>query len=265
MRLSRTTTVALTVLLSGGSLFAASGHSDNKEGHAKRTEVKRGTISKGSDRGDGQGLRAVQPPRERTAKERSTTGHTPATTRHTVKSEIQRRQVPSDKGLTQVKRPHDWTPPRTRTLPYHRRPGYITRTIPKVAMTISLGGLLYYYSDGIYYRHHSSGFIVVVPPIGLIVPVLPLGYTVFLIHGSTYYYYDNVYYVWDTDHQAYRVVQVPDAYAAYRPGDIFETLPDGAYTVTINGVQYYRFGGVYFLPSVQNEKLVYIVVTPRGQ
>lgn len=262
MHNSKITTIALAVLLSGGSLYAASVHSEKDEGAGKRTEKKSGTI--GSDRGDGQGLHAVKPPRKRATEAHRETGRTPATTRHTVKNEIQRRQEPVNKGLKQVKRPHYRVPPGTRQLPYHHRPGYITRTIPKVAMTLSLGGLLYYFTDGIYYRRHSSGFIVVMPPVGLIVPVLPLGYTVFQLHGSTYYYYDNVYYVRDTAHQAYRVAQAPDGYAAYKPGDIVETLPDGAYTVTIDGVQYYRFGGVYFLPSVQNEKVVFIVVTPEG-
>jgi hypothetical protein len=266
MRLSRTTSAVLAVLLCGGTLYAASGQSDRKEAHGQRSQVKSSAVVKESLRRDGQGMHAVKPSQKRTPEVRSGTGYTPGTTRYSVKNEakIGHWQEPASKGLTSVNRPHYWVPHTTGPLPYHHRPGYITRAIPTVAMTLSLGGLLYYYTDGIYYRRHSSGFIVVVPPIGLIVPVLPLGYTVFQIHGSTYYYYDNVYYVWDTDRRAYRVAQVPDAYAAYEPGDIIETLPDGAYTVTINGVQYYRFNGVYFLPSVQNEKVVFIVVTPKG-
>ena len=131
-----------------------------------------------------------------------------------------------------------------------------------MAISISLGGLLFYYSDGIYYRHHSNGFIVILPPIGLLIPVLPIGYLSFHAYGGTYYYYADVYYIWDIHHRAYRVVEVPETGEPYQPGTIVDTLPDGAYTVTIDGVQYYRYGEVYFLQSIQGERIVYIVVIP---
>jgi hypothetical protein len=153
-------------------------------------------------------------------------------------------------------------PPRARPLPHHHRPGYVIRRLPSVALSLTLGGLLFYYADGIYYRHHATGYVVAVPPVGLIVPRLPLGYVVYRRHGVTYYYYADVYYIWDAPHRGYRVVEAPDLYAEYKPGDVVDVLPDGAYSVTIDGVQYYRYRGVYFLQTIQRDRIVYIVVTP---
>ena len=258
MRPNKMTTVALAAILCGGIVTAESGHEGKKESFGKHTEVKRS----GRDN-DTRQLRS-KTPKERAPEVRNKVNRAPETAHRTVKQEakIQRRQIPVQKEIKRVKHPRYWVPPGTKPLPYHHRPGHVIRTIPKVAMTLTLGSLLFYYSDGIYYRHHDRGYVVIVPPTGLIVPVLPLGYTVFQLRGRTYYYYANVYYVWDIDHRAYRVVEVPEAYETYRPGDIVDTLPDGAYTVTIDGVQYYRYDGVYFMQAVQGERVVFIVVTP---
>ena len=157
---------------------------------------------------------------------------------------------------------HYYRPPSARPLPYYHRPGYVIHTLPRVAVTLSIGGLLFYYADGIYYKHASSGFIVSVPPIGLIVTTLPVGYTVFVMSGRTYYYYADVYYVWDSYRAGYRVVEAPVDDSAYQPGDIVESLPDGASAVTINGMQYYRYDNLYFMQTIQGNRIVYIVVNP---
>ena len=157
---------------------------------------------------------------------------------------------------------HYYRPPGARPLPYYHRPGYVVHTLPRLAITLTVGGLLFYYADGIYYRHATSGFIVAVPPAGLIVTTLPVGYTVFVLGGMTYYYYADVYYVWDSYRGGYRVVEAPLDTAGYRPGDVVEILPDGAISVTINGRQYYRYNNVYFMQAIQNNGIVYIVVNP---
>ncbi|WP_345975941.1 DUF6515 family protein [Sulfurimonas sp. HSL3-7] len=264
MRYNKMATVALSVILSGGMLSAESGHTGGKESYGKHTEVKRSAGLKRTDRDKDAHQRLSKTPKERTPEVRYKINRPPETVHRIVKqeAEVKRKRPPVQKELKRIERPHHWIPPKTKPLPPHRRPGYVIRTIPKVAMTLTLGGLLFYYSDGIYYRHHDSGFVVIVPPIGLIVPVLPPGYTVFSLHGSTYYYYADVYYVWDIHHRAYRVVEAPEAYERYQPGDIVDTLPDGTYTVTIDGVQYYRYNGIYFMQAIQGERIVYIVVTP---
>ena len=159
-------------------------------------------------------------------------------------------------------RPYSWT-----HLPVHRRPGYILHTVPSLALTLTVGGLVYFYHDHLFYRHYPRGYVVVVPPIGALVPTLPVGYVVVYRFGRYYYVYENTYYVWDDGYDAYRIVEAPEAVAEedfdapdYEAGEIVRALPDGAEAVTVGGVQYYRWRDVHFLPSAQNGKVVYIVV-----
>jgi len=175
---------------------------------------------------------------------------------------VVKHKVPSGTATRDQYHRHYYRPPGVKPVPYYYRPGYVTRTIPRVAVTISLGGLLFYYADGIYYRHATSGFVVALPPVGLVITTLPVGYTVFLYSGITYYYYADVYYVWDGYRGGYRVVEAPIDTGAYRPGDVVDSLPDGAYSVTINGRQYYRYNDLYFMQAIQDNRIIYIVVNP---
>jgi hypothetical protein len=258
------TAVALGVMLSAGALSAAPDHAGKKEGFEKRSEVKRSSGAERSRQSEKSTRRIAEPVQKRLPPERYKSGKT--TRKPTPAVKESRKLRPAETPVTRTVKPlrpsRYWVPPKQKPLPYYYRPGYTIGTIPKVAVTVTLGSLVFYYADGIYYRRHHSGFMVIVPPIGLIVPILPVGYTVFYLHGVTYYYYAGVYYVWDLHHQAYRVVDVPAVSDEYRPGDIVDILPDGAYTVTIDGVQYYRYGGVYFMQAIQGERIVYIVVTP---
>ncbi|MHC3994770.1 DUF6515 family protein [Thiomicrolovo sp. ZZH C-3] len=157
-----------------------------------------------------------------------------------------------------------YRPPGARPLTYYQRPGYVVRSLPRVAISLTLGALSFYYADGVYYRRHDHGFVVAVPPVGLVVRSLPVGYTVFVHSGRTYYYYADVYYTWDSYRNAYRVVKPPVAYydVEFAPGQVLDALPDGAYSVTINGAQYYRYADTYFMQAIQGDRIVYIVVTP---
>lgn len=155
-------------------------------------------------------------------------------------------------------------------LPYYRRPGYVITRLPSLSLTIAVGGLVYFYHDHLFYRHYPHGYVVVAPPIGALVPTLPMGYVVIHRYGRYYYVYENSYYIWDDDVVAYRVVEPPyeevivvedeSGDPDYVAGDIVTKLPDGAEAVTVEGKQYYRYKEFYFLPSVQNGEIVYIVV-----
>jgi len=258
------TAVALGVMIAAGGLSAAPDHAGKQEGYEKRTEGKRSSGVERSRQSEKSTRRIATPTQKNLPPERYKSSKTTRTPTPSVKESRKLRppQTPVTRTVKPLRPSRYWVPPKHRPLPYYYRPGYTIGTIPKVAVTVTLGSLVFYYADGIYYRRHNSGFMVIVPPIGLIVPVLPVGYTVFYLHGITYYYYADVYYVWDLHHRAYRVVDVPAVSDEYRPGDIVDTLPDGAYTVTIDGVQYYRYGGVYFMQAIQGERIVYIVVTP---
>ena len=282
MSFGRMVSVALALLLTGSVACAAPGEKEDR--YDQRSDRKSGKVyergmQQRTDRAPSSGIRTDRPP---SAATRQAPASRPETRQHIERERTQRSYM-IERGRESVKRdrtirrepfpvhretrrairpvpPH--IRPHVRPLPHHHRPGYVVRSIPRVALTLTLGGLLFYYSDGVYYRHHPSGYVVAVPPVGLIVPSLPLGYVVYVRHGITYYYYADVYYVWDTPHRGYRVVEAPDLDDDYQPGDVVEVLPDGAYSVTIDGVQYYRYHGVYFLQSIQRDRIVYIVVTP---
>ncbi len=66
--------------------------------------------------------------------------------------------------------------------------------MPRGYISISFGGIPYFYYSGVFYQRGSSGFFMVGAPIGAIVYSLPVGYTR-VVHSNTYYYcYDDVYY-----------------------------------------------------------------------
>ncbi len=246
-------TVTLAALLCGGTLYADAFNTGKKEGASHRsTNVER-------TKNIGQTKRVERTEQRVTSKQQKVSEPRYRVTKEPL---VKQPKPPAPQKVKRDRTPHYWVPRNVKPLPYYHRPGYTIRTLPTVATTVTLGGLVFFYADGIYYSRYNTGFMVVLPPIGLLVPILPLGYTVFQLRGVTYYYYADVYYIWDVHHSAYRVVEVPEDDETYQPGDVVDILPDGAYTVTIDGVQYYRFNGVYFLQSVQGARVVYVVVTP---
>ncbi|MFA5272421.1 MAG: DUF6515 family protein [Candidatus Omnitrophota bacterium] len=61
---------------------------------------------------------------------------------------------------------------------------------------IYVGHNKYHYRDGRFYRPSWFGleFVVSAPPIGAVVAVLPYGHQTRAYRGTTYYYYNNIYY-----------------------------------------------------------------------
>ncbi|MBU4277539.1 MAG: SH3 domain-containing protein [Proteobacteria bacterium] len=56
-------------------------------------------------------------------------------------------------------------------------------------------GARYYYHGGVYYRPYDRGYIVVRPPRGLFVQILPIGFATVMVGGVAYYTYADVYYL----------------------------------------------------------------------
>lgn len=75
-------------------------------------------------------------------------------------------------------------------------------------------GVPYYFRDGIWYRNRGRAFVVVRPPLGAFVTVLPSFYTTLWFGGVPYYYADNVYYRWDAGRSGYLVSEPPRDAAA---------------------------------------------------
>ncbi|MEL0169152.1 MAG: DUF6515 family protein [Pseudomonadaceae bacterium] len=94
-----------------------------------------------------------------------------------------------------------------RPMPSHR--GTIVAQLPTGYRMVHHRDHDYYYVRGHWYRPHGGSFIVVLPPVGLSIPVLPNGYVTLMIGGHPYYRYDDVYYV--QRGAQYVVVDAPDS------------------------------------------------------
>jgi hypothetical protein len=53
--------------------------------------------------------------------------------------------------------------------------------------------------------------MVVAPPVGISIPMLPPGYTTVWIGGTPYYYADGNYYLWEPERRGYIVTAPPAA------------------------------------------------------
>jgi len=74
---------------------------------------------------------------------------------------------------------------------YYPAPGYVARGLPSGAVFVSGR---YWYGGGVWYQPWGPSYRVIVPPVGLVVPVLPSAYVSLRVGGLPYYYANGVYY-----------------------------------------------------------------------
>ena len=87
--------------------------------------------------------------------------------------------------------------------------GYVVRDLPRDRVLINRGGSRFYYSAGVWYAPRGPSFVVVAPPIGVFVPVLPPYYSTVWFGGVPYYYANDTYYMWSAQNNGYEVVDTP--------------------------------------------------------
>jgi len=90
---------------------------------------------------------------------------------------------------------------------YYPSHGYVVGTLPRDRVVV--GGGSYFYSGGVWYAPRGPRFVVVGPPVGVYVPVLPAFYTTVWFGGIPYYYANDTYYQWVSDQNQYEVVAPP--------------------------------------------------------
>lgn len=93
---------------------------------------------------------------------------------------------------------------------YYPSRGYVAPVLPRGYITVNHFHDHFYYSGGIWYRPYGARFVVVAPPVGVFVPVLPPFYTTVWFGGIPYYYANDSYYVWRASDNQYEVVAPPD-------------------------------------------------------
>lgn len=89
------------------------------------------------------------------------------------------------------------------------RAGHIVRTLPERRRPIHYRDRDYFYFGGVWYLSSGPNYVVVRPPIGILVPILPTFYTTIWFGGLPYYYANDVYYSWRPDLNAYQVTEPP--------------------------------------------------------
>lgn len=114
---------------------------------------------------------------------------------------------------------------------YYPRPGYNIVRLPPRHYVVHFHDDRYYFHGGIWYRPFGSRFVVVSPPIGIVVPLLPAFYTTIWVGGIPYYYANNVYYVWDPARDGYVVTNPPQQINQQEPA----LVPDQLYIYPKHG------------------------------
>ena len=108
-----------------------------------------------------------------------------------------------------------------------------------LARSLLHAGIRYYFHQGGFYRLYPSGYVLVSAPAGAIVPDLPIGYQTIIVHGQTYFIYNDVYYL----RQGRNFVVVtppvitvaPQVTAVQAP--VIVTEPQEQFTVSVPNVQ----------------------------
>ncbi|SEK80543.1 hypothetical protein SAMN05216359_103150 [Roseateles sp. YR242] len=103
---------------------------------------------------------------------------------------------------------------------YYPAPGYMARGLPPGATFV---GGRYWYHGGVWYQPWGPSFRVIVPPIGLVIPILPSAYVTLRIGGLPYYYANGVYY--SAAPEGYVVVAPPPGAEAVPQAQVATTPP----------------------------------------
>lgn len=89
--------------------------------------------------------------------------------------------------------------------------GAIVPRPPPAAAIVRHGHDRYWYDRGVWYAPRGPRYVVVGPPLGAFVAVLPSFYTTVWFGAVPYYYADDAYYRWREERRAYEVVEPPAA------------------------------------------------------
>lgn len=133
--------------------------------------------------------------------------------RRDKKNPFQKRPIPEnsreESNLIERPGPNVWVDKRFEHNRRYPRDGVVIKRLPERRHPIRYRDRSYFYIGGTWYLPSGPNFVVVRPPIGIIVPVLPAFYTTIWFGGVPYYYANDVYYVWRPDLNGYQVAEPP--------------------------------------------------------
>lgn len=124
------------------------------------------------------------------------------------------------------------------------RPGYLQ---------IYVGGIPFFYDDGVFYQQTGDDYQEVYPPVGADVQDLPDGAIEIDAGNIAYFYAGGAFYVLQSD--GYVIAPTPI-------GVTVPELPPGAVEVSYNGGMAYQFNGIYYQPQFVDGVTQYVTFSP---
>jgi len=95
--------------------------------------------------------------------------------------------------------------------------GYVVPALPPGYVDLIYSKQHYFFRSGVWFRAQGSGFIVVQPPLGIRLRILPPSYSTIWIGGVPYYYANGIYYAAVPNTPEYVVVAPPPGYETAAP------------------------------------------------
>lgn len=111
---------------------------------------------------------------------------------------------------------------------YYPARGHVSVGLPVGAIRVGFGHDRYWFHGGAWYRPHGSSFRVIMPPLGIVIPVLPSAYVSLRVGGLPYYYANGVYYTQTVPGPGYTVVAPPQEGAVVQATPVAPVLSPAA-------------------------------------
>ncbi len=203
------------------------------------------------------------PPARAAVVDRSSHGSVRHADTHVVQRPVEVRPEPSRPAeVNRRVEPHnDFVVHRDVEADIHRRHfwddfafGHRLAALPVGYFPVQVGGVPYFYCNGIYYQTAPGGYEDVYPPVNAAVPEPPDGAIEVDAGGVTYYYAGGAFYV-ESSNGVYSIVAPP-------MGVVVPELPPGATQVSINGTIAYTFNSIYYEPVFVNGVTQYQTFMP---
>jgi len=77
---------------------------------------------------------------------------------------------------------------------YYPKRGLVTTALPAGSVAVDFRSGSIFFHAGAWFRLDGARFIVITPPLGVVVPMLPKDYVTIRSAGTSYYYADRVFY-----------------------------------------------------------------------
>jgi uncharacterized protein DUF6515 len=95
--------------------------------------------------------------------------------------------------------------------------GYVVPALPPGYLDLTFGRQHFFFRSGVWFRAQGPRYVVVGPPVGIRLGVLPPSYSTVFIGGVPYYYANGIYYTPVPNTSEYVVVNPPAGYETAIP------------------------------------------------